>query len=369
NPDFTDPETGDFRTSLFDTRQGTQTLQWGMLGSIGLENENNSISLSYLFSRTAEDRATLAEDTRGKEYFFPDYDPNDNTGPGNTIDTQNAAPYLRTHTLQYTERNTDSLQLQGEHKLGFEGATLGKLLTFKRPIVNWAVAKSTAELDQPDKRQFGSRWNAESFNPGLPPFLPPTLTPATYFPYLPAANFNLGNLQRIFKTIEEESDQGKIDLEFPFEQWKGAEGYFKVGLFNDRVDRKFDQDSFANFADFFSTELEFDEFQTDVFPFEDHPITAAETDVDYDGEQKISAFYGMFDFPVDPTLKFIGGARVESTDISIRNTPEADAVIFSPNGGGPAQFDPGEADVDFDSDDILPSFGVVYDPNESVTLR
>ena len=38
-----------------------------------------------------------------------------------------------------------------------------------------------------------------------------------------------------------------MNLKFPFEQWSGDEGYVKLGVFNDQVDRTFDQDSFGNY--------------------------------------------------------------------------------------------------------------------------
>ena len=54
-----------------------------------------------------------------------------------------------------------------------------------------------------------------------------------------APYFNLGNLQRIWKTIQEENDQGILNVRFPFEAW-GEEGYVKIGGFHDQVDREFD---------------------------------------------------------------------------------------------------------------------------------
>ncbi len=362
------PTDGDFKTALFDVTQGSQSVQWGGLGTLGLEGPEHAIDLTYLFTRTAEDKATLAEDTRGKAFFFPGYDPNDPTGPGNTPGTVNSAPYIRTETLEYTERTSDTLQLHGRHKLLSSLFGDGGLL--RTPELDWILAKSSANLDQPDKRQFGALWQAPSFHPGFPPFLPPFTTPATWSPFKPGANYNLGNLQRIWMDIQEDSDQSAVNLKLPFEQWSGNEGYLKVGVFDDDVKRHFNQDTFSNFGDAgASFEGGFNDFWSAVFPFEDHPITASPFDVDYDGEQKISAKYGMLDLPLSSSLTLVGGARAESTEIGIVNHPEPDALWIKPGESAPTTLDPGEADVAFQQDDVLPSIGIEYRPNEQWTLR
>ncbi len=345
---------GDYKTALFDVTQGSESVQWGGLGSLGIETENHLLGVTYLYTRIAEDTATLAEDTRGKAFFFPGYDPNDPNHPGN----QNiqAAPYLRAETLKYTERTTGTLQLNGLHKLSF--GPFGSGRSFHEPELDWTLSHNSATLNEPDKRQFGSL------------FLP--LQPGLWVPLKPAANFTLGNLQRIWKEIEEDSDQYSLNLRFPFEQWSGDEGYLKFGLFGDEVKRTFDQETFSNFSDVGAQfEGDFDEFWSATFPFENHPITDGPpfVDVDYKGDQKISAWYGMLDLPLVSPLSVIGGARFESTEIGIINEAEDDATWFPPGATAPESLDPGEADVAFSQDDVLPAIGLVWEPLEKVTLR
>ncbi|MCA9424360.1 MAG: TonB-dependent receptor, partial [Candidatus Omnitrophica bacterium] len=361
------PSQGDFKTQLFDVTRGVQEVKWGALGVLGIETENHSLSLTNLYTRVAEDAATLAEDTRGKYFYFPDYDISNPKDPGNM--ERNAAPFLRTETLQYTERETQTLQLKGHHVLPDPGQR-GRFFTMLSPEVDWGVSHSSASLYQPDKRQFGSTWWADSYNPGFPPFVPPSTDPAVHRPFKPAANFTLGNLQRIWKDISEESDQYNLNLKLPFEQWTGDEGYFKFGVFNDEVYREFDQESFSNFNDngarYFGP---YEEFWSSQFPLEDHPITAADIDVDYEGRQHISAYYYMVDLPVNSQLKFIGGARFEDTDLSITNFPEDDVTWIPPGSPGRVQLNPGDADVSFQQSDVLPSIGFVFTPDEKSTLR
>lgn len=364
------PSDGDFKTSLFDVAQSKDSVRWGGLGTLGVESDDHAVSLTYLYTRVAEDTATLAIDKRGKEYFFPGYDPNDPQGTGNEPQNLNAAPYLRLETLDYVERTTQTLQLHGEHTLPFEGFEAGEVLKFGKPELDWSLSHSTADSLQPDKRQFGALWLASSYNPGFPPFVPPFTTPELWLPYKPGANFNLGNVQRIWKSITEESDQYSADLKLPFDQWSQRPGYVKFGAFADAVDRDFDQDTYSNFGDAGASYQEsFEDAWSEVFSEEDHPITESTLDVDYRGDQDLSAFYGMVDLPVHERVNVIGGARVESTDIAIENFPEADALWYPPNSGVPTQLNPGDADVDFSRDDVLPSIGVVYRPLERVTLR
>ncbi|MCA9450857.1 MAG: TonB-dependent receptor, partial [Candidatus Omnitrophica bacterium] len=229
---------------------------------------------------------------------------------------------------------------------------------------------SEASLYQPDKRQFGSLWWAESNNPGFPPFVPPSVDPEVHRPYKPAANFTLGNLQRIWKDISEESDQYAWNLKLPFEQWSGDEGYFKFGVFKDLVTREYNQDSFSNFNDNSARyEGPFEDLWSTYFPSENHPVTAADIDVDYTGETEINAWYYMVDLPLTSQFKLIGGARFEDTRISIINDPESDVTWIPPGSSGGVVLNPGDADVSYEQSDVLPSIGFVYDPFEKLTIR
>jgi outer membrane cobalamin receptor len=362
------PDQGDFKTSLFDVTKSSEEVSWGRLGVLGLESENHSLSLLYMDTHSTEYETTLAEDTRGKAYYFPGYDRNNPSDPGNQ--TRDAAPYLRTETLQYTERTTETLQLHGKHILPDSGITLGEYLTFLSPELDWTISNSSSALDQPDKIQFGSLWLADSYNPGFPPFLPPFTDPAVHRQYKPAANFNIGNLQRIWKDIEEESQQYSTNLKLPFEQWSGDPGYLKFGLFNDQVTREYNQDSFSNSddngAEYYGP---WESYWSENFPLESHPVIPADIDVDYKGEQDISAWYYMADLPLNSYFNLIGGTRFEKTELSVVNEAEADATWVPPGQTVPFKLNPGDADVSFEQDDVLPSLGFKFKPVEKITLH
>lgn len=354
------PQQEDFRTQLFDVTQGSQLVQWGGLAAVGIESDNHRIGATYLYTRTAEDVATLAEDTRGKEYFFPGHDPYDPSTPGH--EQPDGAPYLRLETLEYTERTTETLQFRGHHR--FETDPWGILGFFEAESVeiDWSAAFSTADLLQPDKRQFGSAWR-----PAREP-IPGFILPATHRPFRPAANINLGNFQRIFKTIEEESEQYAFDVKLPFKQWSGDEGYLKTGYFSDSVKRFFDQDTFRNVGEP-EFEAPFETFWSSVFPSQPHQILESEFDVDYTGELDVMAWYGMLELPLTKELKLIGGFRFEGTELSIINAPEEEATWFNPASNLITELNPGDADVAFEQDDVLPSIALDYRPIEGLTLR
>ena len=367
------PEDGDFKTALFDITKGTESVQWGGLGTFGVETDNHSIGLTYLYTRVAEDTATLAEDTRGREYYFPNYDPNDPEGPGNNPDDRDAAPYIRTETLEYTERTTETLQWAGSHVFPIEEFGITDVLEIKAIELDWSLSNSTATLYQPDKRQFGALWRAPVLNPGVPPFLPPFLEDPEWRGFKPAAVFTLGNFQRIWKDIEEKSDQYALNIRIPFEQWTGDEGYIKFGVFDDEVTRSFDQDTYSNFNDNSTWDGDWEDYWTLRFPTEGHPLSDGPpyVDVDYEGKQKVSAYYWMVDLPVTSWASVIGGVRYETTEIGIVNFPEDDAMWF-PEGaisGVALDADSGDADVDFEQRDELPSISLVLQPVEPLVIR
>jgi TonB-dependent receptor len=362
----------DFKTRLFDVAQGEQSVQLGGLATFGIETENHRLALAYLYTRTAEDVATLAEDTRGKEYYFPGYRRWDPLDPGNSAAGQDTAPYLRLETLQYTERDTGSLQLTGEHTLPLREWEFGEILAFKRPVLEWTVSRNEASLNQPDKRQFGSLWWGPRYVPPVPPFGSASWEPSRHLPYKPGANFTLGNLQRIWKEIQEDSQQYTFDFEVPFTQWDGVEGSLKAGVFSDRVDRSFDQDTFSNFEDpnnaFYGG---WEERWSQAWEDEEHVITPAETDVDYTGDLDVAAWFLMTELPLNPSLTLVGGARFESTAIGIVNSPEEDALWFPPGDSAPRRLaeTPGVADVSIEEDDTLPALSLISVPLEDLTLR
>lgn len=365
--------TGGYLTSLYDIEQGSVQVQWGGLLTGGISTDDHDIKVLYLFTRATEDKAVNAEDKRGKYYFFPGHDPLDPFSPGHIVDptfgdVRLAAPFRRNETIAYNERTTDTLQLSGRHTIPiFENNGRG-FFEILEPELDWTIARSTATMYEPDKRLFGTRWRTHIFFGGA------FLDPGRHLPTKSAAAFTLGNLQRVWKEIEEESRQYFMNLKIPFRQWTEDEGYVKLGIFNDEVHREYNQDSFSNFnlpgvvtPSFYDGH--FNDLWSDAFVDEYHPVTPGNIDVDYTGDQQIAAWYWMVDLPLWSQFKLIGGMRYEETKLSIVNTPEADVTWVPPGAVSSVKLNPGDADVSFRQSDVLPSIGFVYTPWDELTLR
>ncbi|MDF7808194.1 TonB-dependent receptor [Pontiellaceae bacterium B12219] len=370
-----------FKTSLFNVDQGTEEIQWGGLGSVGAEIGQQKVSLLYMETHVAETKATLAEDTRGKEFYVtsqvPGYDP---MAPADSAEYVDAAPYRRNQTLQYIERDTSTLQLHGEHVLPFPEFGKKDVLWFLEPELDWTIAGSDSYLNSPDKRLFGSIWN-----PGYTEIIPgrrgnPATTNAvaqSYYQDKPPVE-SLGNVQRIWETIDETSEQYFLNGSLPFEQWSGDKGALKLGLFNDKVRRTYTKESFSNTKKIGDSNinpnkgpsLPWSEFWTDDYPTANDVMFASDIDAGYDGAQDISAWYYMLELPVSSHLTFIGGARYESTDISTTIVdPEDDVYWVKPGESGVSKLLPSEADVDYQQNDVLPSLGLEVKPIDSVIIR
>lgn len=381
--DFGDPMTPQVadqgtepKTQLFSVEQGSQNVQWGGMGVLGFETENHLLRYTYMYTRDTEDKATLLEDTKGKYYFFPGYDVDDPADPGNNQDGRDEYAFLRTQTLEYTERTTETKQLYGKHTLGDLNFGIDGFFMLLSPELDWTLSENSATLYQPDKRQFGSLWRAAGQHSAFPIFT----YQEGFYPYKPAMNANLGNFQRIWKDISEDSEQYSVNFKLPFEQWSGDEGYLKFGIFDDKVERSYDQDSYLSIGDDW-LDHDWEEFWSDVFPDEDNPVTASEFDVDYEAEQKISAWYYMLDVPLWSQFNVIGGVRYEDTELEIKNFPDLNdsgqptATWLEPGSSGPPiQVVPGAVypagpDVSFEQSDILPSLGFEYRPLDEITMR
>jgi outer membrane receptor protein involved in Fe transport len=373
------PASGDFQSSLLDVTKATESVQWGGLGTFGIETPNHKLGLTLLYTRLAENTAVLATNTRGRAYFVgpdfvpgnPIYDPDDPAAPGNNGAYWFASPYQRLETLVYTEETTASTIFSGEHKLDFsgdggDGEGDPEDGIFETPILDWRFSLSEAVYDQPDKTQFSAFW--------LPPsndYFPPP-EPGLWFALRPGQSVLLGWAQHIWQKVTESSTQVAVNLKLPFKLENDRVGFAKFGVFNDGVERSYTQTSFTNENDPDSFYISgFDDPWSAVFPSQDHPMIESIYDVDYDGSQRVGALYGMVDIPLGEQFNVIGGLRIESTTLRTKVFGGPGAVWFLPGEFAPISFagDPTAADVDFQQTDLLPQIGLNYEPMEGLVFR
>ncbi len=319
-----------FDTQLYDVTQGTQSIQWGGMGTIGLETDEHKLGTKFIYTLLSESQAVLLTDTRGKNFFFPDYNVNDPSSLGNLL-APNAAPWQRLETLDYTQVSTQALIFNGEHKLGFlgpaEGEEVGGPIALGAPKIDWRFSLSKATENQPDQTQFAAYWTPERNDPfgGSP-------TPPQWLSNPPAALNSVGWVQHINYYNEESSEQGQLNIKLPFLQWNDREGYLKFGGFVDSLARTYTQDTFQNTGDPNRTfDASWGNPWSLVFPSQDHPIFQSDQDVSYNGSQLIGAGYGMIDLPFTETMNIVTGARYETTSMTTTVVPDANALWLDPN--------------------------------------
>jgi len=363
----------DYKTELFNVTQGTTSVQWGGMGAVGLETENNLIAAKYLYTSLSENQAVRLIDNRGKEYFYPGYNPNDPSSPGYYDLT--AAPWNRLETLDYSQLGTQSFILNGEHVLSFldpgAGASKPGEIAFGAPTIDWRFAVSKATEDQPDQTQFSATWLPEVPIPP-PPFFPPIIViPPQWGAYPPTQNTFVGWAQHISYQNEESSIQGALNATLPFLQWNDREGYIKAGTFVDSVSRSYRQDTWSNNGDpNQSYSSNWNQPWSQAFPSQDHPINQSQTDISYDGAQDVLAFYGMIDMPVSETVNLIGGLRYEGTHMSTTVIPDEFALWIDTETETLLDFNgPNIWDADFTENRVLPMLGVNWNIQEDLIFR
>ena len=193
------------------------------------------------------------------------------------------------------------------------------------------------------------------------------------------AGDQLGNYQHIWQKIVEESDQSAFDYKWDFENWTDDTGYLKVGLFQDSVERTFFQQTMSNKkpATFINYELSgnWEDNLADLFVANSNTaIYSAFSDIQYDGEQNLDAYFYMIDLPVTDYLTLRGGYRHEEFELKTFLDPDnlEFARTIYPNGGLGLLIEEGDGyqqDAEYSRKDQLPSFGFDLNPFDNITFR
>jgi outer membrane receptor protein involved in Fe transport len=373
--------------------QGVEKILWGGLLTAGVTYRDlHELSLTYLYNHAADNHSTsIIED---QPIYYND-----------TLSEENA---LFTELIDYIERDFHTFQPHGRHTLlPFEPLELldGRF-TLPSPEIEWVYAKSLSSMEQPDRTRFQARYYKQRGT--------------NYWQHV--------GTQRHWFEIEETSDQWQLNLKQPF-TLNGEKGYLKGGLFDDVVERAYQAD-FVGIA--YPRRLRmprqpdgsrpyWDDYMnanhplphggyyrdgTVIFPDNGIPIWelinqintglvegipsdlfgmyllsgkfATNFDpVDYRGHQEIASRYLMADIPVTPWLRLLGGARLEktvmTTTVDVKN-PENILILYEydtesgrivERSSVPEE----EAGANLDEKHLLPAYGVVLKPIESLAVR
>lgn len=401
-PDDPDPA----YSSLFSTAESTQEITVGGMATVGLEAENHSIDITFMQTHVTTSTNSIAEDKKGKQLKFPGHDPTQRVTPGGENDggddVRNFLPFRRLETQEYVERQVQTFQVAGNHTLDFiELGEIDGVIEMLPPVIDWTASNSFSKREEPGTIFFDSAFLSPD------QFAPDGFQEPLQFI---GAGGALGAYNVIFRDIQEDSKQYRINLELPFRQWTGDEGAIKFGFFEDRTRRRYSQDTFTNPANtqtpnglgllgtFEDARLS-DVYRLGIGAFagqfyDTQPrrpgrrtrddlgvLQATPVDFRYVGDQTLDAWYWMLDVPVNSWLRFIGGVRYENT--RLQTDVEADAAVTEVFLDGPELLKiPGAVlggsvpvsqapplDADLRQEDILPSLGVILTPTDDITFR
>jgi outer membrane receptor protein involved in Fe transport len=296
------------------TRRGVdETLASGLLGLSFQPHSRHELGVRVLYTRDDEQEARvetgrLPRDLAGDSRF-------------------------RTRVSRTTERSVASLELSGSHRFG--AGTDGVR-------AEWSASRSEATRDEPDYRFFSNQFSVAAgdtsyaISPSI--FLPPT---------------------RYFRTLDEGTWSGRASVEVPV-----GDGTVEAGGRLHTTTRTFRERTFLHSADraqFTGTPNAYVTDQAGVVGTDERGRTRFGTYVqdftdprnNYDGDQSVGAGYLMTELPVPglPALTFVGGARLEYTDMSIATLGE------SPRRGA------------FETTDLLPSANLTWALRDDMNLR
>lgn len=310
---------------LDDVTSSHDVLWGGLLKSSYKLNPFNIISLNYLYNING---VSTARNLQGQY----DYD---------KLDAQD--DLFIASNLGYSERQLSSFQLSGDHHF----TALGGLK------MEWNAGTSDTRQDEPDQRYFSRYAIVDSGQ---------IRRHGTFSNQAPT---------RYYRTLDETKDEATIHFTLPFRQWAGKPANFKFGGLYSIKERDFFENRFVynegsgtksykgDPEQFFAHEnIGYDMTSQTINSVTYYgyklKLTLSPADVgvnDYTADQHILAYYAMFELPLSDKLRFIGGARYETTNINMvsLDTTKADGVI--------------------DTKDWLPSLNFIYGITPDMNVR
>ncbi len=242
--------------------------------------------------------------------------------------------------LSYLERDILSYQVRGEHYFS----------SVLDATIDWSASISSTTQDEPDRRLIFT-----AYDPSRDSYV------------INGSNFD--DPSRYFRDLKDNNNTYNINLQLPFGIWSNLKANFKTGFTYQYKDRVFNERIFSYIAD----GRKFNELDGDLnalfaadnfdyvietdpvlgFPILRGNIVVENTKLEnnYSGDEKVSAFFGMIDLPITRNLRFIGGARYETTDIELVSKDTTKEV------------------GKIDEGDFLPSVNLIYSLNSNMNLR
>ncbi len=272
----------------WDETRGIESVNWA--SAVGLAYQlhpNHELGFNFLYNQNSEDttRRRIGED------FI--------NSPGLVSDL---------NTLYFIERQLHTFQFKGRHELP-------DVSDLK---IDWLAALSNTSQEEPDLRFFNYYRSEDGTVFRFDNTLPQPIRPTRYFRALEEDNVNL-----------------KLDATLPFWSFNGEDGEIKAGVFSSSSERTFDERTFsygsqasdAGFTDPLDPNTYLNSSNLNYTVFVDRRgrtnyvfsrfLNSELGNSSYEGTQDIRAAYLMSTVPFHSRLRAVGGARLESTDLSV----------------------------------------------------
>ena len=297
--------------------KGSHQANWG--GTVKLSYQNPKIghlNASYLRTQSGESTA------RYLSGFWKDIP---------------STATLETRSLSYTERNLNTFQLGGKHRA-------------MNAQIEWCSSLSKNSQVEPDNRYFSDHFSVKQSTGAITYMSPASLYPPPI---------------RYFRNLDESNNTNQVDIMVPF-QMTGNQAKIKFGGSYSDIDREYDQRRFEYEED----GILYRDYGPDVNSYFEVVGIIDSSDADpanwvfgnvigesrtlknyFTGEQKTLAGYAMIDMPVFSRLRFVGGLRVEDTEMLAQSADTTQPV------------------GKLDNTDYLPSANFVYQLSEKMNLR
>ena len=259
----------------------------------------------------------------------------DNASKLSIVDTEDNPSTIHRDVLHYTQRALTTLNVNGDHLLGggnFE--------------IEWSVAPSLAQVDEPDIRSAGFE-----------------LTDQGTLLLKPAVG---ADVTRAYRYLTEKMINSKIDFIYNFTQWSGEKARIKVGLNDLRKERDYEILSYLIRVNK-QSDLNINGNPDNILKEEnlwkpESDRTGAFLKGNYEpgntfhAQQTTLAGYAMTELPITHNIKAVLGLRAEKTDI----------YYTGQNNLGDKVFDNEKILNDLD---ILPSSNLIFAIHDKMNIR
>lgn len=312
---------------LNDTR-GSEEVLWGGMAKLAYKvHPRHELSFNYIQNHSAEATAryqlgTISDFTGG---------------------------FFETRSLQYIDRRLSTYQAKGQHAV-----------TGQNVKVDWTVTYAQTMQEEPDLRFFANNFSQNEEET------------ADLIYEIRLSNYPAPT--RYFRDLEEDAWSGNLSLILPFKQWGGIGSQFKIGGAYEMKERSF-RERWFEFRQDVSASL-FDQVEGDPnayftqfagllpAPFSTqnfnrfglYIVDQTRPANSYDGSQDVAAAFAQLEIPLSQRLRFIGGARFETTQLDVASLDS----LLNASGRGKGQLD---------NKDLLPSANLIYQVSDQMNVR